>query len=128
MMPVYLRNRAGPLLLDAKDPDAVLDYVFDWQARTNGTDPAGADWLGPDEVISDHTITAEAGITVDSSSRTSVTVHDGEGTNITIANHTSVRVWLSGGTAGESYDVACEITTDQGRTDERTIRVPVRER
>jgi len=127
-MPAYLNTRAGPLVLDAKDPDAVLDYVIDWQARTNGTETSGSDWLGPDEVISDHTITAEAGITVDSSSRTGVVVHDGEGNNISLADNTSVRVWLSGGTAGESYDVACEITTDQGRTDERTIRVPVRER
>jgi hypothetical protein len=128
-MPVYLRDRAAPLVLnEPKDPAGVLDYVFDWKARTNGTDPAGKDWLGPEEVISAHEIVTDDGIVLDSSARTSVVVHDGEGNSIALADHTSVRVWLSGGTAGESYDVACEITTDQGRTDERTIRVPVRER
>jgi ribosomal protein S28E/S33 len=128
-MPVYLRDRAAPLVLDEpKDPQGTLDYVFDWKARTNGTDPAGKDWLGPDEVISDHTITPDTGITLDSDTRVDVVVHDGEGNLIELADNTGVRLWLSGGTAGESYDVACEITTDQGRTDERTIRVPVRER
>lgn len=127
-MPAYQSDRAGPLVLDAKDPDAVLDFVFDWKARTNGTETAGSDWLGPAEVISSHTITVSSGITLDSSSRTSVVVHDGEGNNITLADNTSVRVWLSGGTAGQDYDVACKIVTDGGRTDERTIRVPVRER
>ena len=127
-MPVYLTTRAGPLVLDAKDPQAVLDYVFDWRARTNGTDTAGSNWLGPDEVISSYVVTVAAGLTKDSDAKTGVVVHDGEGANITLAANTGVRVWLSGGTAGQDYDVACRIVTDQGRTDERTIRVPVRER
>ena len=84
-----------------KDPSAVLDYVFDW-----------SNWLASGETITDHTITADTGITVDSS-----TEDDGK-----------VTVWLSGGTAGESYKVACLVTTSAGRTDERTIWIKVTNR
>ena len=84
-----------------KDPSAVLDYVFDW-----------SDWLAAAETITDHTITPDTGITVDSS-----TEDDGK-----------VTVWLSGGTAGINYKVACLITTSAGRTDERTIWIKVVER
>ena len=84
-----------------KDPSAVLDYVFDW-----------TEWLATVETITDHTITADTGITVNSS-----TESDGK-----------VTVWLSGGTAGINYKVACLITTTAGRTDERTIWIKVVER
>ena len=84
-----------------KDPSAVLDYAFDW-----------TEWLAAAETITDHTITADTGITVDSS-----TESDGK-----------VTVWLSGGTAGINYKIACLITTSAGRTDERTIWIKVVER
>ena len=84
-----------------KDPSAVLDYMFDW-----------TEWLAAAETITDHTITADTGITVDSSAES-----DGK-----------VTVWLSGGTAGINYKVACKITTTAGRTDERTIWIKVVER
>ena len=84
-----------------KDPSAVLDYVFDW-----------TEWLATGETITDHTITADTGITVDSS-----TESDGK-----------VTVWLSGGTAGQNYKVACKITTSAGRTDERTLWIRVVDR
>ena len=77
-----------------KDPSAVLDYAFDW-----------TEWLATGETITDHTITADTGITVDSS-----TESDG-----------TVTVWLSGGTAGENYKVACLVEKSAGRRDERTI-------
>lgn len=84
-----------------KDPSAVLDYVFDW-----------SDWLATGEVISSHVITVDTGLTKDS---------DSEASGI-------VTVWLSGGTAGENYKVACLITTSAGRTDERTIWIKVTNR
>ena len=84
-----------------KDPSAVLDYAFDWTG-----------WLAAGETITDHTITADTGITVDSS-----TELDGK-----------VTVWLSGGTAGINYKVACLITTTAGRTDERTLWIRVVDR
>ena len=85
-----------------KDPSAVLDYVFDWKEE----------WLATGETITDYTITADTGITVDSP-----TEDDGK-----------VTVWLSGGTAGINYKVACLITTSAGRTDERTIWIKVTDR
>jgi len=84
-----------------KDPDAVLDYAFDW-----------TDWLADSETISSHTVTVPSGLTKDSDSES-----DGV-----------VTAWLSGGTAGTSYDVACKIVTSDGRTDERTIKVLVVQR
>ena len=84
-----------------KDPSAVLDYVFDW-----------TEWLATGETIDNYTITADTGITVDSST---------EDTG-------KVTVWLSGGTAGINYKVACLITTTAGRTDERTIWIKVVDR
>ena len=84
-----------------KDPSAVLDYVFDWTG-----------WLATGETITDYTITADTGITVGSS-----TELDGK-----------VTVWLSGGTAGINYKVACKITTSKGRIDERTIWIKVTDR
>ena len=84
-----------------KDPSAVLDYVFDW-----------TEWLATVETITDHTITADTGITVGSSTE----------------DAGKVTVWLSGGTAGINYKVACLITTSAGRTDERTIWIKVVDR
>lgn len=84
----------------AKDPSAVLDYVWDWSA-----------WLGAD-TISTHTVTAATGLTVTSATHT----------------NTAVTVWLSGGSAGTNYRVTCRIVTVGGRTDERTSTVRVRER
>ena len=99
-----------------KDPDAVLDYCFDWAAATNGTGPS--DWLGAVETISDHTITvtpvSASPLTVDASAETDA--------------DTSVTVWLSGGLAGTEYKVACLIETSGIRTDERTMKIKVEER
>ena len=88
-------------LSNLKDPSAVLDWMFDW-----------SDWLATGETITDHTITADTGITVDSSTE----------------DAGKVTVWLSGGTAGENYKVACLIETSAGRTDERTIWIKVTNR
>lgn len=95
-----------------KDPDATLDYKFDFAASTNST--GDSDWLASGETISSHTIDADSGITVDSSSLTDT--------------NTSVTVWLSGGTAGTTYSVRCEIVTSASRTDERTMKILVEER
>ena len=84
-----------------KDSDAVLDYAFDW-----------SDWLATGETIASYVVTPDTGITKDSDSQA-----DGV-----------VTVWLSGGTAGINYKVACKITTSAGRTDERTIWIKVSNR
>lgn len=84
-----------------KDPDAVLDFAFDWTA-----------WLSDGETISSHVIVEQTGITVDS---------DSESNGV-------VTVWLSGGTEGETYSLTCSITTSQARQDDRTIFILVEER
>lgn len=77
-----------------KDPDAVLDYRWDW-----------SDWLTAiTDTIESVTFVPEDGITVDSSSHTD----------------TTATAWISGGTAGSSYTVTCRIVTAGGRTDDRT--------
>ena len=86
-----------------KDPDAVLDYKWDWSS-----------WLASGETISSHTIADVTGITKDSSALTDT--------------NTSVTAWYSAGTALTDYEVTCQIVTSDSRTDERTITIKVRER
>ena len=88
-----------------KDPDAVLDYAFDW-----------SDWLADGETINTETITAATGITL------------GTGAQAPSESAGVVTIWLSGGTDGAVYTVACKITTSAGRTDERTIEICVMNR
>ena len=83
-----------------KDPQAVLDYEIDW-----------SDWLGADTIASS-SWTVPSGLTEEDSSDTT----------------TAATVWLSGGTAGTNYDVTCEIVTDGGRTDDRTITIQVKQK
>jgi len=83
-----------------KDPDAVLDYQWDW-----------ATWLPTGDTIASATVTSDIGLTVDSDSNTA----------------TAVTAWLSGGTVGESYDVTCRVVTADGRTDDRTITLLIRQ-
>lgn len=86
-----------------KDPDSTLDYTFDW-----------SDWLQEGENITNASVETESGLTETS-----------EGFNTT-----AVTVWVKGGTVGESYEVTCEITTDNSpaRIDQRTILITVQER
>jgi hypothetical protein len=89
------------MALYIKDPDSTLDFAFDWSS-----------WLATGETISSHTVTVSSGITKGSDSEASG----------------KVTVWLSGGTAGTWYTVACKIVTSAGRTDERTMQIQVKNR
>lgn len=84
-----------------KDPNAVLDYSIDWSS-----------WLQTNETISTSTWTVQTGLTKDSSSNTT----------------TVATVWLSGGTAGNTYTAMNRIVTNQNRTEDRTIYIRVEER
>ena len=101
-----------------KDPDAVLDYKFDWAASTNGS--GSSDWLGAGETIDDFDITITP-VTTSPLTEDSSALADGD---------TSVVVWLSGGLEGTEYRVTCHIETDNATTreDDRTIKIKVRER
>ena len=84
-----------------KDPDATLDYVWDW-----------SEWLAADEIISTVAWIVPDGINQGDTSNTDKTA----------------TIWLSGGTAIESYEITCRITTNQGRTDDRTQTIRVIDR
>lgn len=83
-----------------KDPDEVLDYEIDWEARI-GTD-----------TISTATWTIPSGLVKDSDSTTDYVA----------------TVWLSGGTAGTNYSVGCRVVTEGGRTYDETVILPVKSR
>lgn len=84
-----------------KDPDAVLDWRWDW-----------SEWLADGETITASVFTVSAGLVKNSDTHSA----------------TSATVWLSGGTPGTPYSVANRITTSAGRTDERTITIRVTNR
>lgn len=84
-----------------QDPQAVLDWTVDW-----------TDWLVTGDTISTHSVTVQTGLTEDSSSDTD----------------TAVTAWISGGTVGSSYTVVFHITTVDGRQDERTLTLTIRDR
>ena len=84
-----------------KDPDAARLYTWDFE-----------DWLSAGESISSYSFPDfPTGLTQVSDS------NDAD----------SVTVKISGGTAGESYDITCRIITDAGQTDDRTLTLPVAE-
>ena len=93
-----------------KDPNAKLDYPFDWRAKTNGH--GDSDWLAPSEMIVSYVITVDDGLTLLSSSQ----------------SNGIVTAWISGGEVGKWYKVACKIETNMGRIDERTMHIRVEER
>ena len=101
----FQQDRVGVFI--EKDPFAVLDYSLDW---TN--------WMPSSNTISSITVTAEtisgdsAALTIDSSTNTSYIV----------------TARISGGTAGNIYNVEYKITTNQGLKDSRNFRIKVVER
>jgi len=80
-----------------KDPDATLDWIFDWN-----------DWLGATEVIDSVEFEVDPGISID------------EVKGFTYTQKTAT-VWLTGGTEGQVYRVTCRVTTNEGRIDDRSF-------
>ena len=85
-----------------KDPDASLDYGIDWTLWLDGDSIAASTWI------------AESGLTIEPGSEN--------------FNSTKTSVFLSGGTRNNNYKVTNRITTDTGRTDDRSFTIYVRER
>ena len=106
-----------------KDPDSILDYVFDWKGLTNGN--GTSDWLQSAENITGATgvtVTIQGSESPISLALSTGSAGNGDGFNV-ISGATAVRVWLKDGTIGERYTVSCRIMTDQNRTDERSMRI-----
>ena len=74
------------------DPDARLDYAFDW-----------TEWLGGDVITSAEVTADPAVVTADPA----------------VINGSRVTAWLSAATPGRCK-VSCKVTTAAGRTDERS--------
>jgi hypothetical protein len=91
--------RNGVLYAPDKDPNDVLDYTIDWSKFLGSDTIATSIWIVP------------AGITKNSNSNTT----------------TLATVWLSGGTAGETYQVTNRITTAGGRTKDKSFSIYVAE-
>lgn len=101
-----------------KDPQAVLDYPYDWAAAEDELGDAIKPWLEPGDII------------VSVSSTVSTIVDDPNPLFIesTTFTDTTTIVWLSGGTVGKSYLVTIHVSTFDGREDDRTIEIRIRER
>jgi len=91
-----------------KDPNAVLDYVFNWSL-----------WL------------SSMGDTIASSE---VIINDGVSDTLILDSiddtATTVTAWLSGGTVGTKVKVTCRITTANTppRIEDRSVYIKVKER
>jgi len=86
-----------------KDPDATLDYSFDW-----------GPWLVTDVIASSTWSINNSGLSIVGASED--------------YDDTTTTVFLTGGADGEKYEVTNRITTAASRTDERTILIRVRQR
>lgn len=81
-----------------KDPDATLDYIWDW-----------SDWLGDDgDTLSSHIFTSSHPLEL----------------TVEISEHSpqTATVWLKGGLSYSSYKVTCHVQTFGGRTEDRTAQ------
>lgn len=94
--------------LAVKDPDEVLDYGRNWE---------------PELTADDETVIASS--TWSEPSPTGLTVLDSPPGSI---NGMITTIWVGGGDPGKKYSLTNTITTPGGRTYERTIIIPCRER
>lgn len=84
-----------------KDPNAVLDYRWDWSS-----------WLPAGDTIATATfVVDDAALVIDDS------LHD----------TTTATAWLSGGVSGSRYVVTCHITTTDGRADDRSLIISMKD-
>lgn len=92
-----------------KDPNAVLDYLIDFKAKTNGR--GISDYLQTGEELGTATVVSDypTELVVNSFSLGDT--------------NSSVTFWLSGGTVGKTYTVTTHITTTLGRQDDISILV-----
>lgn len=84
-----------------KDPDSRIDYGWRW-----------AKWLDGDTINSVIGIVTGTGLAVDD----------------TEFDATNTKLWLTGGVDGTDYPVTTRITTVEGRTEDRTFIIPVRQK
>jgi hypothetical protein len=98
-----------------KDPEAKLDYLMDFAAKTNNRPGATTDYL---QVLDSETIVSA---TVVSSKPTELVIVSSAITD----SNTSVLFWLDGGISGKEYIVVVSIITSMGREDDRSVKIQV---
>lgn len=91
-----------------KDPNAIIDYAIDWSASyiLTGEQITASSWFiqpqgAVNDLIIDNIPSLVSGVTT---------------------------VFVAGGITGKIYQLTNRITTDQGRTDERSITIRVEEK
>jgi hypothetical protein len=92
-----------------KDPDAVLDYTFDW-----------ASWLAQASTPADTISTAQFLISGDGAVGASISASS--------FNATKATAWITGGTENGTIALTCRITSAGGRIDDRTVYIKVKAR
>lgn len=109
--------------LPAKDPNSVEPYFIVWCSQDGTNDGTTSD-TGElqSATISTSTWTVPSGITEDSSNTAAVTI-----AGVSYAVDTVSTIVLSGGTAGNVYELLCRIVTDDGRTLDKTICIRVKD-
>lgn len=101
---------SSPKNVFVQDPQAQLDYQWNW------FDPAEGEtvgWLAAGETITAFTVVASSADLVIGNGTTGGPAVSQAGGKVT--------AWLSGGIEGTRYEIACHITTNAGRQDDRTI-------
>jgi ABC-type Zn2+ transport system substrate-binding protein/surface adhesin len=96
-----------------KDPQAKLDYLMDFKAKTNNRPGALSDYLETSESIISATVTSSKPLELIVSSVSLIT------------NSTTVLFWLEGGVSGKEYTVTVSIVTSMGREDDRSVKIQV---
>jgi len=86
-----------------KDPDAVLDYSFDW-----------GPWLGSDTLATSSWAIDDSGLSIVPASES--------------FDDTITAVFLTGGAVGENYVLKNSITTNGSREDDRSVEIKIRQR
>ena len=107
----YRTDKTGSYI--EKDPQAKLDFTMDW-----------SDWLASGDPLRTVVWRASAATTYVGTPGANLTIHSNTTSTI---NGTTTAI-ISGGSAGNTYTVTCNITTDNGLIDERFFRIQVRDR
>ena len=91
-----------------KDPDAILDYGFDW-----------TDWLSGDLITTSTWFVATPPLV------------EGDTDYLTIQSNsfttTTTKVWLAKGDLAVTYGLTNRITTQGGRTQDQTVNIQIKE-
>lgn len=111
-------------LMPSKDPDNVEPYFVVWCDIETGLNDGSKHDHGELQGRTILTVTwiLPDGITKKSSNQDALTI-----AGVDYSVNTVCTIWLEGGLANYDYAITCRITTDDGRTLDKTIIIPVRE-